>query len=266
MARIRSVKPDLFGSYSLASVQIESRFLFIGLFTEADDEGLLIDSPKKLAGAIFPHDEKVTAAKVDRWLSALEGIGSVLRYIAGEGRYLYIPKWLDHQKISHPTPTKLPYPPGVVPMKNGKTVGWLPKNSGEAPENLAPEGEGEQGRGTGKGKPSAESPLTPTSGGTDASHSEATPRLNPRASGTNPRSIAASLAEAEAPAKAAEHACRMARSFGEARKRQGIYATEAEAVEEFTGKYRAQPDLAEAAIQGWRDTEAPEAKPKARAS
>ena len=142
MARIRTVKPDLFGSYTMAQVPVEARYLFVGLFTEADDEGLLIDSPKRLAGAIFPHDEKVSAAKVDGWLNGLNDIGSILRYSTDDGRYVYLPKWLDHQRISHPTPTKFPKPSGVFPERGGKEVGWLP-------EKIAPEGE--QGRGTGNG-------------------------------------------------------------------------------------------------------------------
>lgn len=100
------MKPDLFGSYSMAQVAIEARYLFVGLFTEADDDGILIDSPKKLAGAIFPHDEKVTGAKVDAWLTSLEGVGSIARFTAEDGPYIAIPTWLDHQKISHPTPSK----------------------------------------------------------------------------------------------------------------------------------------------------------------
>ena len=144
MARIRTVKPDLFGSYTMATIPVEARYLFVGLFTEADDEGLLIDSPKRLAGAIFPHDEKVSSTKVDKWLDALSGIGSILRYSAEEGRYIYLPKWLDHQRISHATPTRLPKPSGIVPERNGKAVGWLP-------EKVAPEGEQGSGRGTGNG-------------------------------------------------------------------------------------------------------------------
>ena len=106
MARIRTVKPDLFGSYSMAQVCIEARYLFVGLFTEADDDGLVIDSPKKLAGAIFPHDEKVTGIRVDGWLKSLEEVGSIVRFSAEDGPYICIPTWLDHQKISHPTPSK----------------------------------------------------------------------------------------------------------------------------------------------------------------
>lgn len=110
MARIRTVKPNLFGSYSIAKVPIEARYLFIGLFCEADDAGRLIDSPKRIAGSIFPHDQKVTEAKAYRWLNDLQDAGMILRYEANGGRYIALPKWGEHQRISHPTDSQLPPP------------------------------------------------------------------------------------------------------------------------------------------------------------
>lgn len=110
MARIRSVKPSLFGSYTLQGVGVEARYLFVGLFCEADDDGRMIDSPKRIAGAIFPHDEKVTESRVNRWLDDLQAIKCVYRYQVDKGRYLLLPKWSEHQKISHPLASTLPKP------------------------------------------------------------------------------------------------------------------------------------------------------------
>lgn len=61
MARIRTVKPDLFSDEKLARVSLQARLLYIGLFTEADDQGRLYASAKRLAGALFPHDQRVGA-------------------------------------------------------------------------------------------------------------------------------------------------------------------------------------------------------------
>lgn len=114
MARIRSVKPSLFGSYSMAKVPIEARYLFIGLFTEADDTGMLIDSPKRIAGSLFPHDDKVTERKVDAWLDKLQEVGSILRYRVNGGRYIVLPEWESHQRVSHPLPSSLPPPDSEI--------------------------------------------------------------------------------------------------------------------------------------------------------
>lgn len=120
MARIRSVKPNLFGSYSLQGVPIPARYLFVGLFCEADDEGRLIDSPKRISGSLFPHDEDVTVKKVDTWLTNLstargeDGWPCIVRYCTETGRYITIPSWEKHQKISHPLASQLPSIPGPL--------------------------------------------------------------------------------------------------------------------------------------------------------
>lgn len=134
MARIRSVKPSLFGSYNLAKLPIEARYLFIGLFCEADDEGYLIDSPKRIAGDIFPHDDKVTEGKVNGWLNQLQEVGSVLRYTTRDGRYIFLPEWEKHQRVTHGRPTTLPLPSCDV-------LADFLRRSGATPEPLVPEGE-----------------------------------------------------------------------------------------------------------------------------
>jgi hypothetical protein len=131
MARIRSVKPETFTSFTLSRVPIEARFLFVGLWTEADDEGKLIDSAKLLAGSLFPHDENVTALKVERWLNALAEIGSIQRYEVDGARYIQVSEW-GHQKISHPGTSRIPSPSGNTPES-------LPKNTGDSPEFLRPD-------------------------------------------------------------------------------------------------------------------------------
>ena len=114
VARIRSVKPGLFGSYNLAKVPVEARYLFVGLFCEADDDGRMIDSPKRLTGIVFPHDVRVTERKVSGWLDQLEGIGSIIRYEVKGTKCILIRGWLNHQRISHPYPSPLPAPSASV--------------------------------------------------------------------------------------------------------------------------------------------------------
>jgi hypothetical protein len=94
--------------------------LFIGLFTEADDAGRMIDSPKKIAGSLFPHDDNVTVNKVNRWLNQLaavkgeDGSACIVRYETDQGRYLAISNWAKHQKISNATASPLPAPAAEV--------------------------------------------------------------------------------------------------------------------------------------------------------
>jgi hypothetical protein len=131
MARIRSIKPETFTSATLARVPIEARFLFVGIWTEADDEGKLIDSAKLLAGSLFPHDEHVTAKCVERWLTALVGVDAIVRYEVNGAKYIQVREW-KHQKISHPGPSRIPNPSGNIPES-------LANNSGDSPEFLRPD-------------------------------------------------------------------------------------------------------------------------------
>ena len=131
LARIRSVKPETFTSFTLATVPIQARFLFIGLWTEADDEGKLIDSAKLIAGSIFPHDDDVTAKQVNAWLDALASIEAIVRYEVDGAKYILVKEW-GHQKISHPGASRIPNPSGNPPES-------LRNNSGDSPEFLRPD-------------------------------------------------------------------------------------------------------------------------------
>lgn len=115
MARIRTVKPDYWGDPKTARLSLPARLLFIGLLTEADDEGRFLASGKKLAGSLFPNDEDVTPKKVLGWLDELEAVGFVARYSSDGVEYAHIPAFTVHQKISHPTPSRLPNPSGEIP-------------------------------------------------------------------------------------------------------------------------------------------------------
>lgn len=111
MARIRTVKPDFWGSAKVARWSLPARLVAIGLLTEADDEGRLLASPKRIAGALFPNDDDVTEADVAGWLDELEAGGFVVRYEVDGVKYAAVCGFQAHQRVSHPTPSKLPPPP-----------------------------------------------------------------------------------------------------------------------------------------------------------
>ncbi len=121
MARIRSIKPELFASMSAKGVSLGARWLFAGLFCEADDEGRMLASPRKIAGNVYPEDPTISEDDVSKWLDELEASdGTIVRYIVAGVRYLCIPKFNVHQRISKPTPSRLPPPPGVSQDFPGK--------------------------------------------------------------------------------------------------------------------------------------------------
>jgi hypothetical protein len=100
VARIRSVKPELFTSPSLNRVPVAARYLFVGLWTESDDAGRFLANAKRIAGVVFPDDEDITGTEVERWLGLLAGQDAIRFYQHNGTRYGYIPNWEKHQAAS----------------------------------------------------------------------------------------------------------------------------------------------------------------------
>ena len=108
MARIRSIKPEFWTSENIGKLSRDARLLFIGLWNLADDVGRVRGALPYLSGALFSYDDDATPAAVGAWLSELVGSGMVRAYTVDGSSYLDIPKWLKHQRIDHPTASKIP--------------------------------------------------------------------------------------------------------------------------------------------------------------
>lgn len=142
MARIRQFKPSFFTDDKVSKLSRDARLFFLGVLSEADDEGRLVDSPKRLAGVVFPFDDDVTPRKVAKWIDELVDQQMVLRYTHEGGGFLYVRKFKDHQKMSHPTPSTLPPPPSGPGQSAGRPPEKLRRAAGEPPEGFAPVFEG----------------------------------------------------------------------------------------------------------------------------
>lgn len=129
MSRIRTVKPELFESETLARLSRDSRLTFIGLFTLADDLGRLRYLPKKIAGELFPHDEDVTHVEIDKWVAELESVDCVRLYEIDGKTYLYLPEWKKHQKIDRPSQSRIPEPLATPSRDSRETLAPGSRNS-----------------------------------------------------------------------------------------------------------------------------------------
>ena len=109
--KVRTVRPGLFASGSLAQTSLPARFTFVGLLCVADDEGRFLASAKQLAGDIYPHDPDVSFREVENWLQELVAVESVVLFEAKGVRYGVLPGFREHQRISKSTPSRLPAPP-----------------------------------------------------------------------------------------------------------------------------------------------------------
>ena len=133
MARIRTMKPGMFKSFTVCAFPFEARWLFAGLFTYCDDYGRGVDDARLVKGELMALDDKTTPARVERFLAEFSAgdDAPLCRYTGDDGRaYLHFPKWREHQKISHPTDSVLP----PCPIHGGKDFREpLRNDSGTAP-------------------------------------------------------------------------------------------------------------------------------------
>jgi hypothetical protein len=163
MARIRTVKPELFTSETLAQVSVEAERSFTGLLTQADDQGRLRESPAMLNGALWPCRPEHTVADMRSDIDALVQVGLLCRYTAADKKYLHFPTWNEHQKISHPSTRGLlpvcpihddrggaPHTPSGTSPNSPETTpepalsGKFPEPSGKTPQGKERKGKGKE--------------------------------------------------------------------------------------------------------------------------
>jgi hypothetical protein len=102
MARIRTVKPELFRHEGLFDLEKETglpiRLSWIGLFTCCDREGRFKWRPRQLKSEILPFDDEIDFSRV---LDALFTRGFVVKYRVDNEDYGHIPTWNEHQVINN---------------------------------------------------------------------------------------------------------------------------------------------------------------------
>lgn len=141
MARIRTFKPELFTSPTIAGLELQTRWSFIGLLPYVDDAGRGRDDARLIKAAVWPLDDDVTHVEVEKDLLELAAAGLIERWIddASARPFLRIRSWREHQKISNPGASKIP----PSPEESRAAL----EASREAPE--ASDSEGNRERGTG---------------------------------------------------------------------------------------------------------------------
>jgi len=140
MARARMIKPEFWSDETLMKVSRDSRLLYIGMWTHADDYGVLFNSNRKLLGDIFPFDGKVAEKDIDKWKNELIKNNFLITY----KNYLIIRSWKNHQRVSHPSKPLLTEDVDAL-------LATIVRHSGDNPETLAPEVEREREVGVGGG-------------------------------------------------------------------------------------------------------------------
>lgn len=129
LARIRTIKPEAFVSESLAAVSLTAERTFLGLLTQADDQGRHRDHAAIIAGQLWVLRPEHTPTDVETDLAQLADAELICRYKGPDDkRYLHIVTWSRHQKINRPSKSRLPAcphhdsPAGAPPSAAGVGV------------------------------------------------------------------------------------------------------------------------------------------------
>lgn len=106
--RKRMIHHEFFTSATLAGLELRTMLTFAGLWIYCDDFGRGEDDSTFIASIVWARRPDISRDDVESDLEALEKAGTICRYVVGGSRFLHIPSWSEHQKVSHPTPSRVP--------------------------------------------------------------------------------------------------------------------------------------------------------------
>ncbi len=107
MARKRMISPEFWTDEKVGGIPVEARLLFMGLISNADDEGRLPGNTQLIKSLVFPYDT-FSASKVEEWLSLIAKVKIIIKYRTNDQDYIQIKNFLKHQTINRPSKSKIP--------------------------------------------------------------------------------------------------------------------------------------------------------------
>lgn len=109
MPRKRMLYPAFFSSEQIATLSLHAAYTFAGFWCFADDRGRLLDDAEELWAQVwFKRRREVGMGDCGALVDELVAGGQLCRYRVGGAGFLHAVSWDEHQKISHPTASKLP--------------------------------------------------------------------------------------------------------------------------------------------------------------
>jgi hypothetical protein len=112
MARIRSIKPGFWQDSRLSRFPALTRLVYICLWSMSDDYGRIEGDAETVWHFGFPREKP---EDISRALANLREASRVVPYRGQDGiDCLFLPYFNKHQKIDHPTESKIPAPPTVT--------------------------------------------------------------------------------------------------------------------------------------------------------
>jgi hypothetical protein len=144
--------------------------LFIGCISNADDDGKLEASARRLRGIVFSFSDDVTVSDVEGWLGELgDTIRSFHRYTVEGKEYVKLLKWHQWQTIKKPQPSPIPDPKNINELLGSESVENQGGTDGEPVAPKRREGKGREfkrkegeGKGNSDNRKVSDNPPSPT--------------------------------------------------------------------------------------------------------
>lgn len=110
--------PGFFASDQMAQLSLAAAYTYEGIWCFADDRGRkLFNASEVWAEVWLKRSNEVAVDDVATFLGELIQHRQLCRYRVGGGDFIHVIAWDEHQKISHPTPSKLPPCPDHQPAE-----------------------------------------------------------------------------------------------------------------------------------------------------
>lgn len=108
MARKRMIDPGIWTSEDFSNLSMLARLIWIGLISNADDEGRGKANTAYLKSQLFPYDDELALKKIEGALTEIGSTMSVEFYEVEGKKYYQLTKWEKFQTINRPTPSQIP--------------------------------------------------------------------------------------------------------------------------------------------------------------
>jgi len=103
----RMIEPAIWQSESMGRLTIRQRLMFIGMFSNADDQGRLRASAPVIRSMIFPFDD-ISLSEVESDIMAIEREKCIMLYTVEGPRYAQVTNWWKYQQHQWAYPSLIP--------------------------------------------------------------------------------------------------------------------------------------------------------------
>lgn len=152
MARIRSIKPEVWEDEEFELISDRAKLVWFNRITQADDSGRFLAAVPSIAASLGPR-KPPSLKSIRTALRDLVDANLIVLYEVNGGQYGWFPNWNKHQKIDRRQPPKYPEPP---PHEVGKAIrrsasrssnGSASESSNESTTHSTGDRKGREGKG-----------------------------------------------------------------------------------------------------------------------